>query len=281
MVQGDHSPTHSRWSVEAGDPDGETEVLVLRDSGRLTFPLFIVNENFISITIEFEYTVPFEATVSGPESLTIEGSSSEEFNVMLSGIDPFEHTAGTTGEFEVVGTVTSRQGLPVSVPGDSDSSTIDIEIPAIHSLSLELKGPLDPIVAGQSSQLEVTLTNSGNVAERASQVTVSGNCPFITYGENVEQLTGQTIASGASLSAEIPFEVPVDHSTKVCNFAVDSFFVWGDGSLSSSDGIRVDIVAVEVDEESTGSTVSNTLPGPGILSGIFAILLAAVGRRCE
>ena len=76
MANADHSPTHSRWSIEAGDADGETEVLVVKDNGRLNIPLFIVNENFISITIEFEYTAPFEATIIAPESLTIQGSSS-------------------------------------------------------------------------------------------------------------------------------------------------------------------------------------------------------------
>lgn len=281
MVYADHSPTHSRWSIETGDADGETEVLVVKENGRLTIPIFIVNENFISITIEFEYTVPFEATISAPDSLTIEGSSSEEITVMLSGIDPYEDTAGSTEEFEVVGTVTSRQGLPVSVPGDSDSSTIDVEIPSIHSLEVDVKGPSNPIEAGQSSTLEVSLSNSGNVAEQVSRVTVSGNCPLLAFTEKSPKLTDQTIASGATLRSEISFEVPVDQKTTVCNVFVDILVTWSDDSQSYSDNVRVNVAEMAEEEEEEGLTVTENLPAPGALSGILVALLAAIVRRTE
>ena len=281
MANADHSPTHSRWSIEAGDADGETEVLVVKDNGRLNIPLFIVNENFISITIEFEYTAPFEATIIAPESLTIQGSSSQEIMVMLSEIDPFEHTAGSTGEFEVVGTVTSRQGLPVSVPGDSDSSTIDIEVPSIHYLEVDLKGPSNTIQAGQTSTLEVSLSNSGNVAEQASRVTVSSNCPLLTFTEKSPKITDQTMATGATLVSEISFEVAADQITTACNVVVEVLFTWSDDSQTYSDSVRVNVAEIAEEEEEEGLTVSRNLPAPGALSGILVALLAAIVRRSE
>tara|TARA_Y100000768_G_C23938471_1_gene663848 strand:+ start:522 stop:1412 length:891 start_codon:yes stop_codon:yes gene_type:complete len=283
MVHADHSPTHSRWSVEAGDSDGETEVLLLDNNGRVIIPIFIENENLISITIEFEYTVPFEASISAVDSLTIEGSSSEEFNVVLGDIDRFEYAAGTTDEFEIVGTVTSRQGLPVSVPGDSDSSIIDIEIPAFRSLEIDVKAPLDSIQAGLSSNLVVTVLNSGNVVERASEAMISGNCPLLEYDKKISQLIDKNIASGSTLTVEIPFDVASNHPTENCNLVVETIFVWSDSSQSYSDSVKIKILEVEVEEineeDDEEMTITNPLPAPGALCGVLMAIFAALVRK--
>ncbi len=277
----DHSPTHSRWSIEAGDAEGETEVLAVDNNGRLNIPLFIVNENLISITIEFEFTAPFDATVSGPQSATIQGSSSQEIIVMLSNVNPFEHTAGSTGEFEAVGTVTSRQGLPVSVPGDSDSTTIDIEIPLIHNPIVDLKGPENTIQAGQSSTLEVSVSNYGNVNEQASRVTISSNCPLLTFTEKSPKIADQIMAIGVTLVSEISVEVTEGQTTSACNVVVEVLFTWPDDSQSYSDSVKVNVAEMEIEVEEEGLAVNKNLPAPGALSGIIVTLIAAILRRSE
>jgi hypothetical protein len=72
MVSADHSPTHSRWSVEIGEDGDAIESMMLTEQGTALIPVHIVNENLVSITISLNYTSPFDATVSGPESVTVD-----------------------------------------------------------------------------------------------------------------------------------------------------------------------------------------------------------------
>ena len=46
----DHSPTHSRWSIEIGEDGSDIESVFLTRQGSALFPILIVNENLVSIT---------------------------------------------------------------------------------------------------------------------------------------------------------------------------------------------------------------------------------------
>lgn len=150
-VTADHSPTHSRWSIDVGDEEMVIEELNFSFEGELIIPIYIDNRNQISITIQLEYTLPFNADFEGPGSIDLDGSSDQSFTVMLSGVDVQNLTAQSQEEFEVVGTVTARQGLPISVPGDSDSSMTMTTIPTIAENETEFIEPVSKEVPALSA----------------------------------------------------------------------------------------------------------------------------------
>ena len=48
-IYADHSPTHSRWSIEIIEDEIVIENLVINERGYLTIPILISNENQMTI----------------------------------------------------------------------------------------------------------------------------------------------------------------------------------------------------------------------------------------
>lgn len=137
MVAADHSPTHSRWDILIVEEEIPIEELEVTEDGEVAILVMIDNTNMISITIRLDYTVPHNADITGPAEITVQGSSIDYFEVLLSGIKT-ENLSDESGEvFEVQGTVTSRQGLPISVPGDIDADDVLVTIPETTSNETE------------------------------------------------------------------------------------------------------------------------------------------------
>lgn len=128
----DHSPTHSRWDILIVEGDIPIEELEVTEEGEVAILVMVDNSNTISITIRLDYIVPHNADFTGPAEVTVQGTSIDYFEVILSGIDVDNSTGGMDGIFEVEGTVTSRQGLPISVPGDSDADDVLVTIPVVE-----------------------------------------------------------------------------------------------------------------------------------------------------
>ena len=147
MVVADHSPTHSRWDILIVEEQIPIEELEVTEDGEVAILVMIDNTNMISITVRLDYTVPHNADLTGPAEITVQGSSIDYFEVLLSGIN-IENSNGETEEvFEVQGTVTSRQGLPISVPGDIDADDVLVIIPETGSNETEpetLRGDSTP-----------------------------------------------------------------------------------------------------------------------------------------
>ena len=137
MVVADHSPTHSRWDILIVEEQIPIEELEVTEDGEVAILVMIDNTNMISITVRLDYTVPHNADLTGPAEITVQGSSIDYFEVLLSGIKT-ENLSDESGEvFEVQGTVTSRQGLPISVPGDIDADDVLVTIPETTSNETE------------------------------------------------------------------------------------------------------------------------------------------------
>ena len=147
----DHSPTHSRWSIDVGTSEAIIEQMEFSSEGNLEIPVWIDNRNQISITLTLEYTIPFNADFEGPATLTLDGSSDDSITILLRGVDVENLTAMDEEVFEIVGTVTSRQGLPISVPGDSDSSSIQTIIPLNEVNDTEIIEPVTKEVPSLSA----------------------------------------------------------------------------------------------------------------------------------
>jgi len=142
-VIADHSPTHSRWDILIVEGDIPIEELEVTEEGEVAILVMVDNSNTISITIRLDYIVPHNADFAGPAEVTVQGTSIDYFEVILSGIDMDNSTGGTEGIFEVEGTVTSRQGLPISVPGDIDADDVLVTIPVVelNETESEIIGP--------------------------------------------------------------------------------------------------------------------------------------------
>ena len=281
-VVADHSPTHSRWSVEIGE-DGETiESMMLTEQGTALIPVHIVNENLVSITISLNYTSPFDATVSGPESVTVEGSTDMKFEVIMRGVDIMHFEGGSEEPFEVTGTVTSRQGLPISVPGDSDSAEVEMIIPIIKRMALNLQGPTGQTDAGSEIILSTSLTNEGNTQEAPFNVQLTSSCAMMRLDIYLEGLDSR-YEPQETKSRVVPIQIPQDNPTETCAISVEAI-IYPEGDLSVkvvlNESVDVKIKqGVSGQQEDAVSEITDTLSAPSLVVGVIAFFASAYLRR--
>ena len=281
LVNGDHSPTHSRWSVEIGEDGSPIESMTLTEQGTALIPVHIVNENLVSITIELNYSAPFDATTSGPESITVDGSSDVKFDVIIRGVDILEFEGGSEEDFEVTGTVTSRQGLPVSVPGDSDSAQVEIAIPSIKKMTLETEGPGGQIDAGERISILVTLTNEGNVQQVPFNVQLTSNCELMKLDIYLDDLDSRYEPKEAK-SQEVPIVIPEENPSETCTLSVEAI-IYPNGDLSVKVTLNESTVVkvngpVESELDIDVSGITDSLPAPSPLIAALALMSAARPR---
>ncbi len=281
MVSADHSPTHSRWSVEIGEDGDVIESMMLSEQGTALIPVHIVNENLVSITISLNYSSPFDATVSGPESVSVEGSTDMKFEVIVRGVDIMDFEGGSEEPFEVTGTVTSRQGLPISVPGDSDSAEARMIIPTIKRMSLDVQGPTGHTDAGSETSLSVALTNEGNTREAPFNVQLTSSCAMMRLDLYLEGLDSR-YEPKETKSRVVPIEIPQDNPTETCTISVEAI-IYPEGDLSvkvtlnESVDVKIKQVASGQQEEAV-SEITDTLSAPSLLAGIIALFASAYQR---
>lgn len=281
MVTADHSPTHSRWSVEIGQDGDAIESMMLTEQGTALIPVHIVNENLVSITISLNYTSPFDATVSGPESVTVEGSTDMKLELIMRGVDIMDFGGGSEGLFEVTGTVTSRQGLPISVPGDSDSADAEMIIPTVKRMDLEVEGPTGQTDAGSEISLSVSLTNEGNTQEVPFNVQLTSSCAMIILDLNLGGLDSR-YEPKETKSRVVPIEIPQDNPTETCTISVEAIiYPEGDPSVKVTLSESVDVEIKQVaqgQQEDDVSEITNALSAPSLLIGIIGLFASAYYR---
>ncbi|MBP12764.1 MAG: hypothetical protein CMA71_04425 [Euryarchaeota archaeon] len=278
LVDGDHSPTHSRWSVEIGEDGSAIESMMLTEQGTALIPVHIVNENLVSITIELNYSAPFDATISGPESITVDGSSDVRLDVIIRGVDILEFEGGSEEDFEVTGTVTSRQGLPVSVPGDTDSAQVVISMPSIKKMTLETEGPGGQIDAGEAISILVTLTNEGNVQQVPFNVQLTSNCVLMKLDIYLDGLDSRYDPKEVK-SSQVSIDVPEENPTETCTLSVEAVIYPNDDlsvkiTLNESTDVMVNgPTESELDIDVSG--ITDSLPSPSPLFVALALLSTA------
>lgn len=276
------------WSVTIADEDGELQKIILSDRGGAIVPILIQNDGITSIEVTLDCTGPFEAQVACPADVTVGAGQNVTVDGVISGVDVMAHPAGTIEDFQVTATVTARQGIPVALPGDTNSDDVAIEIPAIHVLSIEIDDPLGPINAGADTILRMTLSNEGNIADRASEVEVSVDCTLITVGNQVSELTNREVAVGGSISANVVFEAALSHPSKYCDVDVQAISQGSGGSQTSSDDTRIEVQAATGDKDDddgdggaddgggTVEVVTTGLPTLGVIPTIMVLFSAAM-----
>ena len=275
------------WSATIADEDGEIQKIMLSDQGGAIVPILIQNDGVTSIEVSLDCTGPFEAQVACPADVTVGAGQNVTVEGVINGVDVMAYPAGKTEDFQVTATVTARQGIPVALPGDTNSDDVAIEIPAIHMLSIEIDDPLGPINAGADTILRMTLSNNGNIADRASEIEVSVDCTLITVGNQITELSNKEVAVGGSISANVVFEAALSHPSKYCDVEVQAISQGSGGSQTSSDETRIEVQAATGDRDDddggkgddgggTVEVVTTGLPAVGVIPSIIVLFSAAM-----
>ena len=277
------------WSVSISDENGESQKITLSQGGGSSIPILVENnEIFGTITVSLDCTAPFEAQVSCPADVTVTSGENTTVYGVVSDVDVQSIPAGTNELFEVTGTVVARNGVPIVLPGDTDSDDVPIEIPEIYNLEVTIDDPVGPINAGADTILKVFVKNMGNIADRVSETDVSVDCTLITVGGQTSEITNTEIAIGASISTNLVFEAALSHPSRSCDVEIQIISQGSGGSQTSTDSTRIEVQAATGDneekkptEDDTGTVevVTTGLPSIGILGSTASLLIAAFLRR--
>ena len=277
------------WELGINYPqDNEDVPFSVGTDGGVAIQFFVNNEELVDIGVEFDYEIPFGGEADGPESETIGAGDNKSFTLTVSGIDVWSHAADSKEEFIISATLVSRAGLPISLPGEGQEAGGDLKIPTIYSLEVDISDPIGPMNAGTDVILTVTVTNKGNVQDKAGEVEVSDNCPLLTTDNGLDSLMTSNIGSGQSTEANLIATASESHPRRNCKIEVS---VSSNGAMNSGGSEIADddtTVTVEppLDEPEENNNpddssdpvevVSSSLPAPGIATLICALAIAAL-----
>ena len=277
------------WELGINYPqDNEDVPFSVGTDGGVAIQFFVNNEELVDIGVEFDYEIPFGGEADGPESETIGAGDNKSFTLTVSGIDVWSHAADSKEEFAISATLVSRAGLPISLPGEGQEAGGELKIPTIYSLEVDISDPIGPMNAGTDVILTVTVTNKGNVQDKAGEVEVSDNCPLLTTDNGLDSLMTSNIGSGQSTEANLIATASESHPRRNCKIEVS---VSSNGAMNSGGSEIADddtTVTVEppLDEPEENNNpddssdpvevVSSSLPAPGIATLICALAIAAL-----
>ena len=277
------------WELGINYPqDNEDVPFSVGTYGGVAIQFFVNNEELVDIGVEFDYEIPFGGEADGPESETIGAGDNKSFTLTVSGIDVWSHAADSKEEFTISATLVSRAGLPISLPGEGQEAGGDLKIPTIYSLEVDISDPIGPMNAGTDVILTVTVTNKGNVQDKAGEVEVSDNCPLLTTDNGLDSLMTSNIGSGQSTEANLIATASESHPRRNCKIEVS---VSSNGAMNSGGSEIADddtTVTVEppLDEPEENNNpedssdpvevVSSSLPAPGIATLICALAIASL-----
>jgi hypothetical protein len=277
------------WELGINYPqDNEDVPFSVGTDGGVAIQFFVNNEELVDIGVEFDYEIPFGGEADGPESETIGAGDNKSFTLTVSGIDVWSHAADSKEEFTISATLVSRAGLPISLPGEGQEAGGELKIPTIYSLEVDISDPIGPMNAGTDVILTVTVTNKGNVQDKAGEVEVSDNCPLLTTDNGLDSLMTSNIGSGQSTEANLIATASESHPRRNCKIEVS---VSSNGAMNSGGSEIADddtTVTVEppLDEPEENNNpddssdpvevVSSSLPAPGIATLICALAIAAL-----
>ena len=265
-------------------------------AGEVTLQFWVRNDNLATpITVGIEYILPFDAIISGTESVDVSPSTNESFDFTVKNVDVRAFDAGSRDSVEVEGRLTAYG--PIPAPGtEMRNDEVDLIIPQVVDLSVELADPAGPMNAGTTTFLTATVTNEGNDIDSVFKVTLSDTCPLleVTGGEALE---GDAIGRNQSISAELNLTSSASHPDKTCiiEISIQSQGDMDDGTAAMADDDESSLQIVMEPPDSGGSGTgsnggggssggdddvvsSNWAPLPAWLA-IVGLLGAALQRR--
>ena len=277
-------PQFGNWELGIEYPQEDRDnPFILSEGGMTSVTFFVDNMGLLDIKVSFEYDIPFNGQFSGPEDASVSAGNNDSFMMLITGIDVYQHSAGSKEAFTISANLEERAGLPIIIP-ESQERNGDLEIPEIHELHVDITDAVGPINAGTDSILRVTVTNRGNTQDRVREVEVSDDCPLLTTDDGLEVLTSRNLNAGASTTADLNVMASESHPKRNCRIEVTVASEGADGAQLSTDFTRIDIDPPPSQPDDPADTsdptdpievVTSNLPAPG-LSIVFSILIGAL-----
>ena len=148
-------PQFGNWELGIEYPQEDRDnPFILSEGGMTSVTFFVDNMGLLDIKVSFEYDIPFNGQFSGPEDASVSAGSNDSFMMLITGIDVYQHSAGSKEAFTISANLEERAGMPVIFP-ESQEKNGDLEIPEIHELHVDITDAVGPINAGTDSIYQI------------------------------------------------------------------------------------------------------------------------------
>ena len=266
--------------------DNDATAFVISENGERAIEFYVHNTEMFEVEVSFEYELPFEGSADGPETEKIQAGDNETFTLNIENIDVFNFDANSKEEMKITASLVTRAGIAVLIP-ENQESTGDLEIPTVHSISVDLAEPAGAMNAGTDMVLRVTVTNNGNIKDKVGEIDLSDNCPLMTLDNGLDKLLVTDLEKGQSSNADLKITASESHPRKNCKLEIT---VHSNGAMNSGKSkISEDETSITVeppltkpvdnqdsndDEESITQVVDSRLPASGISIVLFSSFMA-------
>lgn len=266
--------------------DNDATAFVISENGERAIEFYVHNTEMFEVEVSFEYELPFEGSADGPETEKIQAGDNETFTLNIENIDVFNFDANSKEEMKITASLVTRAGIAVLIP-ENQESTGDLEIPTVHSISVDLAEPAGAMNAGTDMVLRVTVTNNGNIKDKVGEIDLSDNCPLMTLDNGLDKLLVTDLEKGQSSNADLKITASESHPRKNCKLEIT---VHSNGAMNSGKSkISEDETSITVeppltkpvddqdsndDDESVTQVVDSSLPTSGISVILFSSCMA-------
>lgn len=266
--------------------DNDATAFVISENGERAIEFYVHNTEMFEVEVSFEYELPFEGSADGPETEKIQAGDNETFTLNIENIDVFNFDANSKEEMKITASLVTRAGIAVLIP-ENQESTGDLEIPTVHSISVDLAEPAGAMNAGTDMVLRVTVTNNGNIKDKVGEIDLSDNCPLMTLDNGLDKLLVTDLEKGQSSNADLKITASESHPRKNCKLEIT---VHSNGAMNSGKSkISEDETSITVeppltkpvdnqdsndDDESVTQVVDSSLPTSGISVILFSSFMA-------
>nr|MBC8518434.1 hypothetical protein [Euryarchaeota archaeon] len=285
------------------DEEYEEVSWLLDNGGGASVEFWIDNRDPLPLDLNIEWEADFGADLDLSESVNVGAQSNKSFTLEISNVTLLDYLANSTGNLRITATRAS--------PIDGSDLTLDAKvlegeftIPRIANLDVELIFLGYPVSAGTTSQMEVVITNNGNMKDKVvSPTLVAQGCPQLSLSglDDLENTVVDSVHDGTEINtvtAEVSLSPASSHPSKECTIelaivsdggggtSITTQFVdieavsdsSGDGS-SSSGGDGDNSSNPQNGGDSPGSFIDETMPASSLLATTLVIGLVAVLPR--
>jgi hypothetical protein len=266
--------------------DNDATAFVISENGERAIEFYVHNTEMFEVEVSFEYELPYEGSADGPETEKIQAGDNETFTLNIENIDVLNFDANSKEEMKITASLVSRAGIAVLIP-ENQESVADLEIPIVHSISVDLADPAGAMNAGTDMVLRVTVTNNGNIKDKVGEIDLSDNCPLMTLDNGLDKLLATDLEKGQSSNADLKITASESHPRKNCKLEIS---VHSNGAMNTGKSkISEDETSITVeppltkpvdnqdsndDEESITQVVDSSLPASGISAILFSSCMA-------
>ncbi len=283
--------------------DDEDNPFILDEDGDVRVEFWVRNDNLVGeITVSISYDNELGGSVDGTEEVSVSSGSNETFDADIKDVMVWQKSGDSLGVFEIRGELVSWGSTPAILPSIQNVEA-DLKVPRLYRLSVELEDIEHPVNSGTSISYTMWVENLGNSNDSVADVTLTDDCPLLSYDDTQGTLAEYWQDFGritSRTSTNVVLDISSSHPGRICTIDVTVVSSGADsgglGERTASDDTELDIKAGNI-----GSTQDNNDAGIGgddgpddpdeVVSSNFmpltsllapaSILGAAIARRLE